>query len=236
MKLFARHTDLSDDVGYRFSNQGWAGWPLMADQYADWLANASGELLVIGWDFETFGEHHRQDSGIFEFMAALPAEVQKRGLSFATPSEALVKYAAESCDLPLPAFASTWAGNGGLEFFLGNGAQQAVFQLMVQAYQKACLTGDAALIDLALRLAQSDNLHMLQWYGRSGDDANVSAYFTPDEWWSLGPDGIVWQMQQVYKNFIAALDAYLDKDELSQVEPIPFLPVRRKQALPVVAD
>ena len=109
----------------RFSSQGWSGWPLMADQYADWLANASGELLVIGWDFETFGVHHRQDSGIFEFMAALPAEVQKRGLSFATPSEALAKYGAECCDLPLPAFASTWAGNGGLEFFLGNGVQQA---------------------------------------------------------------------------------------------------------------
>jgi hypothetical protein len=36
-------------------------------------------------------------------------------------------------------------------------------------------------------------------------DAEVSAYFTPKEWWNLGPYGIIWEMQQVYKNFIRAI-------------------------------
>jgi len=80
---------------------------------------------------------------------------------------------------------------------------------MIQAYNKAGLTGNPALIELALWLAQSDNLHLIQWYNRSGSDAEVSAYFTPQEWWSMGPDGIVWEIQQVYKNFIAALDSHL---------------------------
>jgi alpha-amylase len=56
---------------------------------------------------------------------------------------------------------------------------------------------------------QSDNLHLIQWFGRSGSQAEVSAYFTPKEWWNLGPSGIIWEMQQVYKNFIRALDPYL---------------------------
>jgi alpha-amylase len=50
------------------------------------------------------------------------------------------------------------------------------------------------------------HLHMLQWFGRSGPEAEVSAYFTPSEWWSLGPERIVWEVQQVFKNFIAALE------------------------------
>ena len=40
-------------------------------------------------------------------------------------------------------------------------------------------------------------------------EAEVSAYFTPQEWWNLGPVGIVTELQQVYKNFIRALDAWM---------------------------
>ncbi|MCP4426934.1 MAG: glycosyltransferase [Chloroflexi bacterium] len=214
MKLLPRHYQFSDDVGYRFSNQGWDGWPLMADQYANWMAETPGDAVVLGWDFETFGEHHAPDSGIFGFLRALPGEAQRAGLSFRTPSEAIARHGDKSHNLPLPAFASTWAGSGGLEFFLGNEAQKAVFQLMIQAYNKARLTGEPELVDLAIWLAQSDNLHLIQWYGRSGSDAAVSAYFTPQEWWSLGEDGIIWEIQQAYKNFIAALDPFVETNEM----------------------
>jgi alpha-amylase len=205
--LLCRHTELSDDVGYRFSNRSWSGWPLLAPRYADWIAEAAGDLVFVGWDFETFGEHHWRDSGIFDFLEALPAELQRRGVRTLTASEAIARYRPRAYDLPLPAFAATWAGDGGMGFFLGNSVQQAIFQLMHHAYNKALLSGDPRLVDLAVKLAQSDVLHMTQWYGRSGDQAEVSAYFTPQEWWSLGPDRIVWEMQQVYKNFIRACDA-----------------------------
>jgi alpha-amylase len=206
MKLLARHHQLSDDVGYRFSNRQWQGWPLMADEYALWLSSCPGNVVVLGWDFETFGEHQPKESGIFEFLQALPNEIKKCGLSFTTPTEAIQRYGKGSFDLPLSAFPSTWAGSGGLEFFLGNDAQRAVFELMIEAYQKASLTQDNSLIDIALWLMQSDNLHLIQWHGRAGPEAEVSAYFTPLEWWDLTPDRIVWEMQQVYQNFIAWMD------------------------------
>jgi len=206
LTLLARHYQLSDDVGYRFSDRNWAGWPLLADDYAGWLAGCTGEAVVLGWDYETFGEHHHRDSGIFEFMERLLPAAQARGLRFCTASEVIERHGDTACDLALPAFPSTWAGSGGMDFFLGNVAQQAVFQLMLHAYNKAKLTGDPALIDLALWLAQSDNLHLIQWYGRSGSEAEVSAYFTPREWWNLGGERIIWEIQQVYKNFIDALD------------------------------
>jgi alpha-amylase len=139
----------------------------------------------------------------------LPNVAKKAGLSFTTATEAVKRYAEQSYDLPLPAFTSTWAGSGGMEFIPGNPAQQAVFQLMIQAYNKARLTANQELVELALWLAQSDNLHMIQWLSRSGAEAEVSASFTPQEWWSLGPDRIIWEVQQIYKNFIAALDTHI---------------------------
>jgi alpha-amylase len=209
MALLARHYDLSDDVGYRFSNKGWSGFPLLADSYSHWLRNTWGDFAVLAWDYETFGEHHSRDTGIFDFMRHLPDEMGRRGMRSLTPSEIIDEYSDRSFHLPLPAFPCTWAGNGGMEFFLGNAAQQAVFQLMLLAYNKALLTKDKKLIDIAIWLLQSDNLHLIQWFGRYGPEAEVSAYFTPQEWWQLGPNGIVWEIQQVYKNFINALDAYI---------------------------
>ncbi len=205
MKLLTRHLTLSEDVSARFSDQSWRCWPLLADQYADWLAGNSGQLVTLGWDLETFGEHQRADSGIFDFLAALPGEAQKRGLTFTTPSEAVARYGADSYDLPLPALAGVWAGNGGPDVFLGNEAQQKLLPLMMQACSKAILTGNPALVDISLWLAQSDNLHLLAGNGRA--DTLSSATFTPQEWYALGADRLSQEMQQVYKNFIAALDS-----------------------------
>jgi alpha-amylase len=130
-------------------------------------------------------------------------------MGFLTTSEAIAKYKDRSYYLPLPAYPSTWAGSGGMEFFLGNSAQQAIFQLMLHTYNKAKLTKSKEMVDLALWLSQSDNLHLIQWFDRVGSEAEVSAYFTPREWWELGPYGIIWEQQQVYKNLIKAMDSYL---------------------------
>jgi alpha-amylase len=207
--LLCRHFRLSDDVGYRFSNKGWEGWPLQASTYSHWVRETQGPFVFVGWDYETFGEHHWADTGIFDFMRSLVPELRQRGMEFATPSEAIRLYRKESHHLPLPEFPTTWAGSGGVDFFLGNSAQQAVFQMMHHAYSKALLTGNPELVELALWLLQSDNLHLIQWFGRAGDEAEVSAYFTPREWWRLGPNRIIQEILNVYHNFVRALDAHV---------------------------
>ena len=207
LALLVRHHQLSDDVGYRFSNRGWNHYPLTADTYAGWIREAWGDLVTLGWDFETFGEHHRQESGIFDFMPALAKELKKRKVRMLRASEAVAELD-RRYELPISEYGTTWAGEGGMEFFLGNAAQQGLFRLMHHAYSKARLTGDPRLVEIAKWLLQSDNLHLIQWFGRSGSDAEVSAYFTPDEWWELGGLGILREQQRVYINFIRALDEY----------------------------
>lgn len=210
LALFCRHHQLSDDIGYRFSNRTWQGFPLRAETYTSHIRKAWGDFVFVGWDFETFGEHHNVETGIFEFMKALPEQFERQGVHCLLPSEALDRFGQTDLpDLPLPEFGTTWAGSGGMEFFLGNPSQQAIFRLMHSVLHKARLTGKRTLNDLALWLLQSDNLHLIQWAGRSDSEAEVSAYFTPDEWWDLGPDNILVEQQRVYTNFIRAMDAFV---------------------------
>jgi len=60
-----------------------------------------------------------------------------------------------SYDLPLSAFTRTLAGSSGLEYFSGNPGQQAVFQLMIQACNKAHLTGNQ---ELSVRARESNDV------------------------------------------------------------------------------
>jgi Alpha-amylase/alpha-mannosidase len=206
LALLCRHHDLSDDVGYRFSNRSWVEFPLTAERYAGWIRETWGDLVTLGWDFETFGEHHRANSGIFTFVPALAAELKKRKVRMMLPSEAIAELGGGGFEVPVSEYGTTWAGEGGMEFFLGNSAQQGIFRLMHHAYSKARLTGDPRLVEIAKWLMQSDNLHLIQWFSRWGPEAEVSAYFTPDEWWELGALGILREQQRVYVNFIRALD------------------------------
>src|SRR5260370_5485609 len=186
LSLLPRHHQLSDDVGYRFSNQAWSMWPLTPETYAGWVRDCWGDIVTVGWDFETFGEHHRRDSGIFEFIRTLHTQLRRRKVHMMLPSEAIAELGDSGYEAPVSEYGTTWAGAGGMEFFLGNHAQQGIFRLMHHAYSKARLTGDPHLIDLAKWLLQSDNLHLLQRCGRSGAESDVSAYFQPSDCWELG--------------------------------------------------
>ena len=42
LTLICRHHELSDDVGYRFSNRSWQGFPLRAETYASASAQGLG--------------------------------------------------------------------------------------------------------------------------------------------------------------------------------------------------
>jgi len=166
-----------------------------------------GEVVFLAWDFETFGEHHRADSGIFPFMHALHDDLVKNKMKYLTPSEAIATFK-DAHEMPLPEYGCTWAGDGGMDFFLGNEAQQGIFRLMHHIYNKAKLTKHPHLMDIAMWLLQSDNLHLIQWFSKTGSQAEVSAYFTPDEWWELGGLGILREQQRVYVNFLRAMDEY----------------------------
>src|SRR5438045_6146092 len=94
MRLLLKNYRLSDDIAFRFSNRGWEEWPLTAEKFAKWVnqINGDGFLCNLFMDYETFGEHQWADTGIFQFLDALPEKVFDSNPGhnhFNTPSEAL---------------------------------------------------------------------------------------------------------------------------------------------------
>ena len=87
--LFLRNATLSDDIAFRFDSPHWSEHPLTAEKFAAWLRQhpLGTEVINIFLDYETFGIHKKPATGIFEFLASLPAAVLTRDdIIFSTPS------------------------------------------------------------------------------------------------------------------------------------------------------
>src|SRR3989344_4633443 len=110
IKLLLKHYKLSDDIAFRFSSREWKEYPLTTEKFADWVTshNGNGQTINLFMDYETFGEHQWEDTGIFEFMRHLPRAILERSDNdFITPSEAAQRYEPVA-ELDVPHYVS-WA-------------------------------------------------------------------------------------------------------------------------------
>ena len=90
LPVLLRNYRLSDDVGYRFSNRAWDGYPLTAEKFAGWLAGNTDPMVLLALDYEALGEHMWADTGIFDFIGALPDQTANYPqLEWATPSQVI---------------------------------------------------------------------------------------------------------------------------------------------------
>ena len=177
LKLLLRNYTLSDDVGFRFSARLWPGYPLTADKYAYWMANTDGDVVNLFMDYETFGEHHWTETGIFDFLKHLPEEVFKyKHLDFITVSEAVERYK-EVGDIDVP-WAISWADEDrDVSTWLGNDMQIACFNELKNVGCKIKEKGDEDLLKTWRLLQTSDHLYYLSTKGLA--DGYVHAYFSP---------------------------------------------------------
>ena len=69
ISLLLKNYKLSDDLAFRFSNRAWQEWPLTVDKYNSWVESSISDqpLVNLFMDYETFGEHQWEDTGIFTF-------------------------------------------------------------------------------------------------------------------------------------------------------------------------
>ena len=96
LKLLLKNSSLSDDIAFRFSDKSWSNWPLTGEKYLSWLKASvkDSEIVNLFMDYETFGEHQKAQSGIFDFMRYLPDVILKDGeFEFVTPAQAAKKHA-----------------------------------------------------------------------------------------------------------------------------------------------
>jgi alpha-amylase len=178
IRLLLKNYKLSDDIAFRFGDRNWEGWPLTADKFTHWL-NESGEATNFNlfMDYETFGEHQWDESGIFNFLYHLPEHWLKgEGHSFMTVSETIDTFEArDRIDVPQT---TTWADTErDLSAWLGNDMQTSSILALYAMQGRIMETGDLALIDDWRRLQTSDHFYyMCTKYFNDGD---IHAYFSP---------------------------------------------------------
>lgn len=179
IKLLLKNYRLSDDIAFRFSNRGWEGWPLTAEKFAGWAhaVNGSGELINLFMDYETFGEHQWAETGIFDFMEALPAAIfTNPDFDFVTPSEAAKRYSPVSkLDVQN---AISWADiERDLTAWLGNDMERDAIEACYALKDKVLATGDKGVLRTWRRLQTSDHFYYMctKWFS----DGDVHKYFNP---------------------------------------------------------
>ena len=179
MRLLLRNYKLSDDIAFRFSNQGWDQYPLTADKYVSWLAdeNTPGEVLNLFMDYETFGEHQNADTGIFDFMRALPQTALASGkLEFATVTETAKKY--QPVSVPhCPHGMSRADEERDITAWLGNELQNEAFTKLYAMKEKLAKLKDSDYDYVWNFLQTSDHFYYMatKWLS----DGDVHSYFNP---------------------------------------------------------
>ena len=181
LKLLLKNFNLSDDIAFRFSDKGSANWPLTSDKYAGWLQQAANdsEIVNLFMDYETFGEHQSEATGIFEFVKALPAAVMANtNLKFCTPSEAAAKHQPVA-PLHVPE-AISWADEErDTSAWLGNELQNEAFTKLYALEKDVMASKDAHLIADYRKLQESD--HFYYMCTKFFSDGAVHKYFNPYE-------------------------------------------------------
>ncbi|HBG28493.1 MAG TPA: alpha-amylase [Phycisphaerales bacterium] len=179
IKIMLKNYALSDDIAFRFSNKGWNEWPLMAGKFTNWVnqVNGNGYVVNLFMDYETFGEHQWEDTGIFDFLRHLPEEILRNpDNNFKTPSEAIASYpATDTVDVPgLISWADT---ERDVSAWLGNAMQSNALHEIYRIEQTIKKSGDQKLLADWRKLQTSDHFYYMctKWFS----DGDVHKYFNP---------------------------------------------------------
>ena len=180
LKLLFRNSKLSDDIAMRFDDSSWHEYPLTADKYMSWIAQSPKEeqLINIALNYETLGENHPRETGIFDFVKALPRFAEEKGIEFWTPSEAIAKLK------PVDVISVTHPISGADEArdvsaWLGNDLQNEAFKKLYSIAERVHLCSDKRLHQDWTYLQSSD--HFFYMSTKHFSDGAAHALFSPYE-------------------------------------------------------
>jgi len=180
LKLILKNYPLSDDIAFRFSTHAWREFPLTADKFLSWIKSTGAEKhssINLFMDYETFGEHQWEETGIFEFFRDFVLKsCQDKDIGFLTVREIVARYQPqEELDIVEPL---TWADTErDLSAWLGNDLQKSAAYELYGLEKKIVKNKDKNLISLWRHLQTSDHFYYMctKWF----NDGDVHKYFNP---------------------------------------------------------
>jgi len=216
LKILLKNNKLSDDVAFRFSNYDWSEYPLTADKFIDWIARTPDNEQVVNlfMNYETFGNLQPRESGIFEFLRALPTFALKQGIEFLTPSEVALKLKAVGpISMPNPI---SWADEeNDLSSWMGNDLQREALNKLYSVSERVRLCKDHRLRQDWNYLQTSD--HFFYMSTKQFTDGGLYKYFSPYD----SPFDAFTNYMNVLSDFMERVEAQypstVDNEELNSL-------------------
>ncbi len=211
--LLLKYYSLSDDIAFRFSDKHWDGFPLTAEKFAGWVErlpliekHSRNLYLNLFMDYETFGEHQWEDTGIFNFIQHLPEHVLKKDfIQFCHPRDVAdtLNYEPAALSIPEPI---SWADTErDLSAWLSNPMQHNAIRTLHNVLAKIKQSGRKDLLDTARKLSTSDLYYYMctKWF----HDGDVHKYFSP---YSRPEDAYIY-----FVNVLADLEKRLEEETVT---------------------
>lgn len=176
VKTLLRNTGLSDDLGFRFSDQSWKEYPLTPEKFAGWVNESPGDVVNLFLDYESIGEHQWEETGVFQFWESFPDAIIDAGSQFVTPMEAVGLYRASreyDCHM-----LTSWAdAERDLSAWMGNIMQQEAIAKVHRLEHEILAVKDPELTHTWAKMQTSDHFYWMSTKG--GTDGLVHSYFSP---------------------------------------------------------
>ena len=143
LKLLLRDVTLSDDISLRFNNSEWEGYPLFADNYIKRISEFPEEEQVINifMELSALGIAQPLSSNILEFLKALPACAEEKGITFSTPTEICMKMKSVG-NLDVPDTLSWVDEERDVSCWLGNPMQREAFNKLYSIADRLRIADD----------------------------------------------------------------------------------------------
>ena len=219
IKLLLKNYRLSDDIAFRFSDKDSGLFPLTAEKFSGWLhkMNGNAEVINLFMDYETFGEHQWQETGIFEFLMQLPDLVLEHPeFDFKTPSECISEYPSKGI-YDVPEYMSWADTERDLSAWMSNELQVEALRKIYSVEEKISKTKNPELKKQFEYFQTSD--HFYYMCTKFWNDGDVHKYFSPYD----SPYEAYIHFMNAFSDFNARLNekisttAYSDKSNKKEI-------------------
>jgi len=182
-KLLLRSYQLCDDITLRFSDQSWSEFPLTAEKYIGFLSGIDSEAQFINlfFDYETIGDYHTKETGIFDFFHALFSQlVQSRQFNFIKPKDVL-NLKSETTTLFIPFPISCSGDEKDINEWLGNELQQEAFEQLYKLEPLYLQSNNEAAKQAWLRMQNAVyyNFMSTKWFPQQAVKKHFEVYPSP---------------------------------------------------------
>ncbi len=177
INLFLRNYQLSNDIKFRYSDFGWKHFPLTPEKYCQWVTGSAGEIVPLFYDYENFGEHHKRETGILNFLEQTLVKLLKnKRTSFRRFQDIQPKdHLRPKIDVPYTVSRADTERD--LSAWRGNAMQHEALTRVYEMGDDVRATQDEDLITLWRLFQTSDHFYYMST--KSAADGSVHRSFSP---------------------------------------------------------